>query len=131
MSATRYFEQAVEVLNRVAESERDAIEKAAEMLVDAVVDDQAIYSFGATHSFILTEELVYRTGGLMLVNPIYPHGMNLMVRPMTQTSKLERVLGLGKELLDGSPAARRSLQQSPIAGDAGTGTVTVPEEQSM
>jgi uncharacterized phosphosugar-binding protein len=39
----------------------------------------------------------------MLVNPIYPHGMNLFVRPMTLTSQLERVLGLGATLLSGSP----------------------------
>jgi uncharacterized phosphosugar-binding protein len=55
---------------------------------------------------MLTEELVYRTGGLMLVNPIHPHGMNLFVRPMTLTSRLERVPGLGAELLAGSPAQR-------------------------
>ena len=51
-----------------------------------------------------TEELVYRTGGLMLVNPIYPHGMNFSVRPLTATSGMERVLGLGNQLLAGSPA---------------------------
>ena len=40
----------------------------------------------------------------MLINPIYPHGMNLSVRPMTQTSKFERIVGLGTELLAGSAA---------------------------
>jgi len=105
MSATAYFEQAVEVLKQVAAAQQDVIAAAAGMLVDAIVSDHSIFSFGASHSFMLTEELVYRTGGLMLVNPIYPHGMNLSVRPMTQTSKLERVPGLGTELLAGSPAA--------------------------
>jgi uncharacterized phosphosugar-binding protein len=73
-------------------------------MVEAVVADHSLFSFGASHSFMLTEELVYRTGGLMLVNPIYPHGMNTLVRPMTLTSKLERVVGLGTELLNASPA---------------------------
>ncbi len=40
----------------------------------------------------------------MLVNPIYPHGMNLSVRPLTLTSQLERVVGLGRELLAHSAA---------------------------
>ena len=101
MSAQAYFEQAVAALTRVAESEREKITAAAEMLVAAICGDRSIFSFGATHSFILTEELVYRTGGLMLVNPIYPHGMNLSVRPMTATSRLERLPGLGAELLAG------------------------------
>jgi len=104
MSAQAYFDEAIRALQAVAVSQQKSITRAAELLVDAVVNDRRIFSFGASHSFILTEELVYRTGGLMLVNPIYPHGMNLFVRPMTQTSKLERVLGLGAELLHSSPA---------------------------
>ena len=104
MSAEQYFERALEALRRVAASEQERIVHAAALLTDAVLQDRSIFSFGASHSFILTEELVYRTGGLMLVNPIYPHGMNLSVRPMTQTSRLERVVGLGTELLAGSPA---------------------------
>jgi len=104
MSAQAYFEATLATLRTVMDTQAAPIAQAAELLVDAVVEDRSIFSFGASHSFILTEELVYRTGGLMLVNPIYPHGMNLFVRPLTQTSRLERVLGLGTELLAGSAA---------------------------
>lgn len=104
MSASRYLEAAIATLRRVAESQRDAIDRAAGLLTDCIDSGHAIFSFGATHSFILTEELVYRTGGLMLVNPIQPHGMNLAVRPMTMTSAIERVPGYGALLLDHSPA---------------------------
>jgi uncharacterized phosphosugar-binding protein len=104
MSADAYFEAAAQALRRVAESQREPIRQAAGLMVDAVVGGRSLFSFGASHSFILTEELVYRTGGLMLINPIYPHGMNTLVRPMTLTSRLERVPGLGAELLAASPA---------------------------
>jgi uncharacterized phosphosugar-binding protein len=104
MSADAYFQEAIAALQRVAETQRKPINRAAEMLVDAIAGDRGIYSFGASHSFILTEELVYRTGGLMLVNPIYPHGMNLFVRPITLTSQLERLPGLGATLLGSVPA---------------------------
>ncbi len=104
MSADKYFEKALEAVRNVAEGQKVSIDRAAEMLVEAIVGDHGIFSFGASHSFMMTEEMVYRTGGLMLVNPIYPHGMNLFVRPMTATSKLERVVGLGAELLECSPA---------------------------
>ncbi len=99
-----YFDAAIGALRRVEETQREPIAQAATLLVDAITEDHSIFSFGASHSFIITEELVYRTGGLMLINPIYPHGMNLFVRPMTLTSRLERVPGLGAELLGGSPA---------------------------
>ena len=103
MSAQAYFEKAIAALQEVSTSQAANLESAADWLVEAIVGGRAVYSFGASHSFMVTEELVYRTGGLMLVNPIYPHGMNLMVRPMTQTSRLERVVGFGRELLEAAP----------------------------
>lgn len=105
MSAQAYFEAVAEALDRVTQSQAKPIAEAATTLVEAICAGHAIYAFGASHSFILAEEMVYRTGGLMLVNPIYPHGMNLFVRPMTLTSKLERVEGLGAELLHAAPVA--------------------------
>ncbi len=105
MSAEAYLKSAQEALARVAETQRGAVGEAASLLVETIMAGRSLFSFGATHSFILTEELVYRTGGLMLVNPIYPHGMNLTVRPMTQTSRFERIPGIGAELLAGSAAA--------------------------
>ena len=104
MSASAYFEAALNTLQALSKSAPESIGKAATLMVEAVVGGRSLFSFGASHSFMLTEEMVYRTGGLMLVNPIYPHGMNTLVRPMTLTSRLERVLGLGAELLQGSPA---------------------------
>ena len=103
MSATAYFREAIAALERVAETQAEGIGRAADLLVDAIADDGAIYGFGASHSFMMIEEMVYRTGGLMLVNPIYPHGMNLAVRPLTSTSQIERVPQLGKELLGTAP----------------------------
>jgi uncharacterized phosphosugar-binding protein len=91
--------------------------------VEAIVGGKSIFSFGASHSFMLTEEMVYRTGGLMLINPIYPHGMNTFVRPMTLTSRLERVPGLGAELLAASPA--RSGDVLILASTSGRNAVAI------
>ncbi|HOS42677.1 MAG TPA: SIS domain-containing protein [Armatimonadota bacterium] len=123
MSANAYFQEAIAALQRVAESQREPIAGAAEMLVEAAAADRSLYAFGASHSFILAEELVYRTGGLMLVNPIYPHGMHLFVRPMTLTSQLERVPGLGATLLAGMPVA--SGDALIIASTSGRNAVAI------
>jgi uncharacterized phosphosugar-binding protein len=104
MPAQSYFEKAIAALQTVLETQRDAISQAADLLTEAITTDRCIFSFGASHSFILTEEMVYRTGGLMLVNPIYPHGMNLSVRPLTLTSQIERIAGLGARVIETSPA---------------------------
>ena len=112
MSAQAYFDAVAEGLARVR-AQTDAIRQAAAALCDAVVEGRGIFSFGASHSFMLTEELVYRTGGLMLINPIYPHGMNLFVRPMTATSRLERVPGLGAASSPDRPRATATRFSSP------------------
>lgn len=98
----KYIDIVVDTLKKLDEKENANIEKAAEIVANAIMEGKGIFSFGASHSFILTEEMVYRTGGLMLINPIYPQGMNLFVTPMTQTSQFERIEGLGTVLLDKS-----------------------------
>lgn len=102
MSADIYFQRAIEAIRKLQETQHDNIVEASLLLADAIADGRSIFSFGASHSFIPTEEMVYRTGGLMLVNPIYPHGMNLFIRPMTATSQLERLPGLGAQMLKSS-----------------------------
>jgi uncharacterized phosphosugar-binding protein len=104
MSSSAYLTAAAEGLRRLHETQTEAIDRAAEALTETIAAGGRVFSFGASHSFMLTEELVYRTGGLMLINPIYPQGMNLSVRPVTLTSQLERLADLGRLLLDNSPA---------------------------
>lgn len=104
MSAEKYFEAVKSRLQVLEKEQMDAITDAAETFTDAIEAGNTIFAFGATHSFILPMEMCYRTGGLMLVNPIYPHGMDLTVRPMSLTSQIERVPELGRRLVQKSPA---------------------------
>jgi uncharacterized phosphosugar-binding protein len=104
MSAQAYFDAVEAGLRKLRETQMAGIEQAAETMVQAIVSGRKLFAFGATHSFILPMEMIYRTGGLMLVNPIYPHGMDLSVRPVTLTSQIERVEGYGRQLLQATPA---------------------------
>ncbi len=104
MSAQAYFDAVEAGLKRLRETQLQVIGQAADVLVEAIVSGRKLFAFGATHSFILPMEMIYRTGGLMLVNPIYPHGMDLSVRPLTLTSQIERVEGVGRQLLEATPA---------------------------
>ena len=106
MPTSTYFAEVAALLDRIAKTQEANLARAAEVLANAVAEGRSLFSFGASHAFMVTEELVYRAGGLMLMNPIQPHGMTLAVRPLTLTSKLERVIGLGRELLAQSPARK-------------------------
>jgi len=123
MSARAYFEAAREALERLVETSSGGIREAAELIVTAIRADRKLYSFGCSHSFMLTEELVYRTGGLALVNPITPHGMMLDVRPVSMTSQIERVPGYGAVLADGAGIAEGDVVL--VASTSGRNAVVV------
>ena len=123
MPAKTYFDQVRAALDAVERTQTEAIRTAAGRMIDAVVQGRALFAFGATHSFIVAQELVYRTGGLMLVNPIYPHGMDFSVHPLPATSQMERVPGLGATLLDMSPAVSGDVLL--IASTSGRNAVVV------
>ena len=123
MSAEQYLQHATEALDQLRRQSLPAIRQAAARLADAIAGGHSLWSFGASHSFMMTEELVYRAGGLMLVNPIYPHGMNLSVRPLTLTSQLERLPGLGRQLLAGTPAKAGDVLL--ITSNSGRNDVTI------
>lgn len=95
----KYFDEIISLLQEVAETQGDNIERAAEILADAIEADHMIYVFGATHAGILAQELFYRAGGLVPINPVLPPGLVTDVRPMTLTSRLERLPGLAAEVL--------------------------------
>ena len=120
MSAQVYLQRAADAVRALDVA---GIDRAARLLADAIQAGQSLFAFGASHSFMLAEEMVYRTGGLMLVNPIYPHGMNLSVKPLPMTSKLERVVGLGTELLANSPAKAGDVLI--LASTSGRNAVTI------
>ncbi len=123
MSAQAYFNAAAAGLEKLKDEQLANIEAAAELLADTIQAGKAIFAFGASHSFMLPTELVYRTGGLMLINPIYPHGMDLTVRPLAMTSQIERIPEYGRVLLENSPA--RAGDALLIASTSGRNAVVI------
>lgn len=101
---TEYLEQVQGLLARVQDEEQEPMARAAELLADAVVGGQRIFAFGCTHSALPVQDIVYRAGGLMLVNPIMGPGItSLETRPTTLTSAMEKLEGYADALLDASP----------------------------
>ena len=72
------------------------------MIADATQKKQNVFAFGASHAGLITLELFYRTGGLVTINPIRAPGMMLDMTPITSTSKLERLEGYGRLILEGT-----------------------------
>lgn len=94
-----YLDAVIALLNEVRATQSEAIEQAADIIAEAILADHLVYAFGPTHAGILAQELFYRAGGLVPVNPILPPGLTTDVRPATLTSRLERMPGLGRQIL--------------------------------
>ncbi|MGJ5898864.1 SIS domain-containing protein [Streptomyces niveiscabiei] len=100
----RFFEAALALLERVRAEEAGAIEAAGELLADTVVAGGRLFAFGAGHSSLAAQDLVYRAGGLAVMNLLSVPGLvGVDVRPATLGSALERVDGLAQVVLETSP----------------------------
>ena len=98
-----YLDAIIQLLQQVRETQSEAIERAAQVIAAAIQADHLVYAFGPTHASILAQELFYRAGGLVPVNPILPPGLTTDVRPVTLTSKLERLPGFGAQIISERP----------------------------
>src|SRR5512147_274446 len=96
-----YLESVIALLKRIDQEEESAVYEAARLMVDAIQDGKNIFAFGCTHSSIPIQDLVYRAGGLMLINPIFGPGIaSLDVLPATLSSGMEQMTGYAKVILD-------------------------------
>jgi uncharacterized phosphosugar-binding protein len=92
----KYRNEILKIIDEVFETQIENMEKAADMLVEAVEKKNSIYIFGSSHAGILSEEAFYRAGGFALINPIFSPNLMLNVKPITFTSELEQLEGYGK-----------------------------------
>ncbi|MEU1461267.1 SIS domain-containing protein [Streptomyces sp. NPDC005727] len=102
--ADLFFDAAIGLLQRVREEESGAIAAAATLLADTVASGGRLFAFGAGHSSLAAQDVVYRAGGLALMNLLtVPGAVGVDVTPATLGSALERVDGLASAVLDTSP----------------------------
>ncbi|WP_328735884.1 SIS domain-containing protein [Streptomyces bobili] len=102
--AAQFFDAAIGLLQRVRDEEAVAVEAAGVLLADTVASGGRLFAFGAGHSSLAAQDVVYRAGGLALMNLlVVPGVVGVDVVPATLGSALERVEGLAGAVLDTSP----------------------------
>ncbi|MFF7386073.1 sugar isomerase domain-containing protein [Streptomyces griseoluteus] len=102
--ADRFLDAAIGLLRRVREEEAEAVAAAGTLLADTVESGGRLFAFGAGHSSLPAQDVVYRAGGLALMNLLaVPGVVGIDVSPAVLGSALERVDGLATAVLDSSP----------------------------
>jgi uncharacterized phosphosugar-binding protein len=94
-----YIKTVTETIDRAWNTQQEQLTAAKALIAQAIEAKKNVFVFGCSHAGILAEEVFYRTGGLAVINPIFFPGFMLNTRPITMTSSLERVPGLGKIIL--------------------------------
>ncbi|MET7640431.1 SIS domain-containing protein [Streptomyces sp. NPDC005438] len=108
--AEGYLQAAVRLLETVREREGERIREAGRLVADTVENGGRLFAFGAGHSSLPAQDLVYRAGGLAVWNLLgVPGAVGVDVRPATLGSALELVDGLASTVLDQSPAESGDL----------------------
>jgi uncharacterized phosphosugar-binding protein len=103
--AEHYFDAAIALLRRARDEEADSVRRAGAAVADAITAGDRIFTFGAGHSSLPAQDVVYRSGGLATVNLLsVPGVIGVDMVPATLGSALERVEGLAGAALDTSPA---------------------------
>ena len=100
MFTEKYIKILQETIQKAWEEQMGEIQESANVIKNTLNSKHSVYIFGCSHAGIIAEEVFYRTGGLAVINPIFFPGFMLNTRPVTMTSQLERMDGLGKIILE-------------------------------
>lgn len=126
MQGDSYITIAGDCIRKAWDSQRDTIARAAGWIAETIGQKNNVFVFGCSHAGIIAEEVFYRTGGLAVINPIFFPGFMLNTRPITMTSSLERVSGIGKTLLSQNHVGEGDL----LIVHSVSGRNTVPVEMA-
>ena len=94
-----YITENQKIIEKIATEGAENIEKTAELFSDALINDRKIYLFGTGHSHMLAEELFYRAGGLVKIQPILSPPLMLHISASDSTIA-ERVEGIAEKLFN-------------------------------
>ena len=99
MKHNEYFENIKSILSIIEKNCSQQIEESAVLFANAIKNNKKIFLFGTGHSHMLAEELFYRAGGLLNVQPIFVEELMLHVSA-SESTVAERREGLAGEIFD-------------------------------
>lgn len=92
-----YTENIENIINKIKTEGAENINKTADILCDILMHSKKLYLFGTGHSHMLAEELFYRAGGLVNIQPILPEKLMLHISA-SESTVAEREEGIAEKL---------------------------------
>ncbi len=94
-----YIENITSIIEKIVSDDADVIEKTARILAQTLISGKRIYLFGTGHSHMLAEELFYRAGGLVNIQPILVDKLMLHVSA-SESTLAERKEGMAERIFN-------------------------------
>jgi uncharacterized phosphosugar-binding protein len=106
MLAIQWLQNAREVMDKIASSQMDNIQKAATIMADSIEKERWVHTFGCGHATLPIEEMYPRIGGFVGFHPMIELPLTFFTNivggmSVQQFVFLERVEGYGKEIMKG------------------------------
>jgi uncharacterized phosphosugar-binding protein len=113
-AAERYHQAALARLHNLLDSQRDALDRAAELCTEAIAADGLVHLFGCGHSRMLCEEMTPRQGCFVGWHTIVELALtfhNLIVGPngLRQSLHLEKTPGYAEQILRNFSFGRKDV----------------------
>lgn len=94
-----YLDQIIGLLKRIELEQSENIEKAAELMAEAIAKDQLIHVYGGGgHTTLVMGEIFFRAGGLANINPIMETGLSVFNQALKYI-ELERTVNYGRSIV--------------------------------
>lgn len=96
----KFTEKVKEIIDIVYQEEQEKIKEAAALIFDSIKDGGILHVFATGHSHMLAEEMFYRAGGLVAIDPILRPFL-MQHEGAISSTKFERLPGIAKIVYDG------------------------------
>src|SRR5699024_8335282 len=94
-----YANGIIQKIERCIKTQEDKLKSSAEFLAESVQKGGVLHVFGSGHSHMIAEEIFYRAGGPLFVNPILDLGL-LLHNGAKKSTLLERIPGYAEAILE-------------------------------
>lgn len=121
-----YKNKIIELLNELEEKETSNIEFASKILFEAMKEDKVVHIFATGHSHMFAEELFYRAGGLVQVNPILEPFL-MQHEGAIRSTQFERLSGIACKIFD----SINLKENEPFIVVSNSGINSVPVEMAQ
>ena len=121
-----YLTIVTNLLSEIEKTQSQNIEKASEFIKESIDSGGILHAFSTGHSHMLTEEIFYRTGGLVPVSPMFDPA-TMLHGGVLKSTNLERLPGYAKIIFD----SYETREGEPIIIISNSGINSVPIEMAL